>query len=183
MPIPMVTGRIAWARRGQARHPGIVGRSAYGMSRETFSGTEVSYEQIGENDIKLPHLYSCSQQLRLLRMMLLREQRDTLWIGQAIPRDWLKTRPASRRPRRCNRIRRCRFSDQRGRRRYEKCLWIPPTRKPPSKILLRLRDPRQRNIASVTVNRVPHSAFAGETIELKGLDGPADIRVTFVDPK
>jgi hypothetical protein len=161
---------------------GLYGALAYGMSRETFSGTEVSYQQIGENDIKLPHLYSCSQQLRLLRMMLLREEGNTLWIGQAIPRDWLK-------PGRQVVVRGAptAFGDVGFRINAAadgmQVRLHPPTRKPPSTILLRLRDPRQRNIASVTVNEAPHRVFVGETIELKGIDGPAHIRVTFVDSK
>ena len=152
------------------------------MSRETFSGTEVSYHRTGENDIKLPHLYSCSQQLRLLRMMLLREDGDTLWIGQAIPRDWLK-------PGRQVTVRKAptAFGDVSFRivaaADAVQVHVDPPTRKSPSKILLRVRDPRQRNIASVTVNNAPLSTFSEETIELKGIDGPADIRVTFANPK
>jgi hypothetical protein len=161
---------------------GLYGAMAYGMSRETFSGTEVSYERIGENDIKLPHLYSCSQQLRLLRMMLVREEGDTLWIGQAMPRDWLN-------PGRQVLVRGAAttFGDV-GFRINAAADGVQvrldsPTRQPASTILLRLRDPRQRNIASVTVNNAPHRAFAGETIELRGINGPADIRVTFADSK
>jgi hypothetical protein len=172
---------------------GLYGAMAYGMSRETFSGTEVSYEQIGENDIKLPHLYSCSQQLRLLRMMLLREEGDTLWIGQAIPRDWLKpgrqvvvakapttfgdvgfriSAAADEMQVRINVA-----ADSHG----AAALLTAPTQHAPSVIQLRLRDPRHRNIAAVTVNKLPYHEFSGETITLRGLDGPADIRVRFAD--
>ena len=60
------------------------------MSRETHSGVEVTRLFSGANEPTLPHLYSCTQQLRLLRMMLVREDGDDLWIGQAVPRPWLE---------------------------------------------------------------------------------------------
>jgi hypothetical protein len=170
--------------RDEVKHAilGLYGTLAYGMSRETFSGTEVSYEQIGENDIKLPHLYSCSQQLRLLRMMLLREEGDTLWIGQAIPCNWLTAgrQVAVHGAPTTFGIVSFRISAEADGMRVH---LDPPTRKPPSTIRLRLRDPRQRNIASVTVNKARYSSFVRDTIELKAIDGSADIYVTFVDSK
>ena len=58
---------------------------AYGMSRGTYAAVECTAIRTGENYWTLPHTYSNTQQLRLLRNMLLREDGDKLWIGQAIP--------------------------------------------------------------------------------------------------
>ena len=46
--------------------------------------------QTGENDYTLPHLYSCTEQLRLLRNLLVREDGDILRLAQGIPRAWLE---------------------------------------------------------------------------------------------
>ena len=63
---------------------------AFGMTRDTYSPVEVTMIDTGENQYTLPHLYSCTEQLRLLRNLLLREDGDVLWIGQGIPREWLE---------------------------------------------------------------------------------------------
>jgi len=62
---------------------------AYGMTRDTYSGVECTTCVTGANAATLPHLYSCTQQLQTLRMMLVREDGDTLIIGDATPRAWL----------------------------------------------------------------------------------------------
>lgn len=68
---------------------GFYGSLAYGMSRDTYSGVEVTDLATGNNERTEPHLYSATQQLRLLRMMLVREEGDTLVLGGGIPRAWL----------------------------------------------------------------------------------------------
>ena len=78
-------------KRGDARKVllGFYGMLAYGMTRDTYSGVECTLCTTGENAHTLPHTYSCTQQLRLLRDMLIREDGDSLRIGEAIPRTWL----------------------------------------------------------------------------------------------
>ena len=63
---------------------------AFGMTRDTYSPVEVSMIATGENHYTLPHLYSCTEQLRLLRNLLVREDGGVLWLGQGIPRAWLE---------------------------------------------------------------------------------------------
>jgi hypothetical protein len=75
---------------------GFYGSLAFGMSRETYSGVEVTHLLTGANEPTLPHLYSCTQQLRLLRMMLLRDEGDELRILPAAPFAWLETGKAVR---------------------------------------------------------------------------------------
>ena len=60
------------------------------MTRDTYSPVEVTMIRTGENHYTLPHLYSCTEQLRLLRNLLVREDGETLVIGQGVPRAWLE---------------------------------------------------------------------------------------------
>jgi hypothetical protein len=62
---------------------------AYGMSRETYSGVEVANFRTGDNAPSLPHTYSCSSQLRLLREMLVSEDGGRLVLGAGVPAGWL----------------------------------------------------------------------------------------------
>ncbi len=69
---------------------GLYGMMAYGMSRGTYSPVEVTDHRTGENHKTLPHTYSCSMQLRMVRNMLLREQEDALVLADAVPSAWLE---------------------------------------------------------------------------------------------
>lgn len=159
---------------------GFYGALAYGMSRETYSGVEVTRLFTGENDPTLPHLYSCTQQLRLLRMMLLREDGDTLWIGQAVPRHWMADGntigmtdaptgfgPVSFtiRPHPAN-----------GRIEVE---LDAPARKTPRAIHLRLREVNGRKIAAVKVNGKPVKAHSDETVELRSPKGRLHVEASY----
>lgn len=68
---------------------GLYGSMAYGMSRDTYAAVECTAIRTGENMATLPHTYSNTVQLRLLRNMLLRESGDDLQVGSAVPRPWL----------------------------------------------------------------------------------------------
>lgn len=68
---------------------GLYGSMAYGMSRDTYAAVECTAIRTGENMATLPHTYSNTVQVRLLRNMLLRESGDDLQIGFAVPRSWL----------------------------------------------------------------------------------------------
>ena len=63
---------------------------AYGMSRGTYSAVEVSFLPYGINELTLPHTYSNTQQLRMLQMMLVKEEGDDLWLAFGTPRAWLE---------------------------------------------------------------------------------------------
>ena len=65
---------------------------AYGMTRDTYSAVEVTRITEGYNEGTLPHTYSNTQQLRMLRMMFLKEEPNELWLAPATPRAWLDTR-------------------------------------------------------------------------------------------
>ncbi|MBM4061739.1 MAG: hypothetical protein FJ265_11690 [Planctomycetes bacterium] len=82
-----------WLERLRAGEPGrallgFYGSLAYGMGRDTYCGVEVTKIASGEGTPTTPHLYSTTQQLRLLRMMLLREEGDELWLLGGAPTAW-----------------------------------------------------------------------------------------------
>ncbi len=79
-------------RRGDAERVllGFYTTLACGMGRETYCGVEVTQIMTGEPTPTMPHLYSGTQQLRLLRNMLVLEEGDGLVLNAAAPRDWLK---------------------------------------------------------------------------------------------
>ncbi len=159
---------------------GLYGSLAYGMSRETYSGVEVTRLFTGDNEPTLPHLYSCTQQLRLLRMMLVQEDGDQLWIGRAIPRPWLggeavteiKSAPTAFGPVSFT------IRPHPARARTEVDL-MAPSRRTPSAILLRLRDPARRNITGVRVNGLALRTFDKDTIQLPSPAGRLMIEVAY----
>jgi hypothetical protein len=79
-------------KRGDVRKSllGFWSMLAFGMTRDTYSPVEVTMIETGENHLTLPHLYSCTEQLQLLRTLLLREDQGVLQIGEGIPRAWLE---------------------------------------------------------------------------------------------
>ena len=159
---------------------GFYGSLAYGMSRETYSGVEVTHMFTGDNEPTLPHLYSCTQQLRLLRMMLVQEDGDRLWLGRALPSHWLggeavteiRDAPTAFGP--VSFV----IHPHPKQDRTDVELW-PPARRTPKTILLRLRDPEMREIADVKVNGEAIKTFTGDTIELGSPAGHMDIEVTY----
>jgi len=126
---------------------------AYGMSRGTYSAVEVSYLPYGINELTLPHTYSNTQQLRMLRMMLVKEEGDDLWLAFGTPRAWLED---------------------------GKSLWVKGAPTPyeplsstgdriPNEAKLRIRVPVSLgNLKSVTVNGNEWRSFHDDLIHLKG---------------
>jgi hypothetical protein len=158
---------------------GFYSMLAFGMTRDTYSPVEVSMIATGENQATLPHLYSCTEQLRLLRNMLIREDGDTLHIGQAIPRAWLEPGkrvaatdapttfgPAS-------------FSTVANADGTMTVKLKPPTRRPPARVALRLRHPQLKQIAEVKPSTNAKFDVAGETITFANLTEPLEVGVTF----
>jgi hypothetical protein len=159
---------------------GFYGSLAYGMSRETYSGVEVTRLFSGDNDPTLPHLYSCTQQLRLLRMMLVQEEESRLWIGRAMPRHWLAGGAVTEVTDAPTAFGPVSFVIRPG---LDKgpteVELMAPARRTPEAILLRLRDPGMRKIASVRANGRDIRTFAGETIELEAPTGRLKIEVAY----
>jgi hypothetical protein len=73
-----------WIVDAIEKRGGFLVNAGLGMTRDTYSPVEVTMIETGENHATLPHLYSCTEQLQLLRTLLLREDRDVLQIGEGI---------------------------------------------------------------------------------------------------
>lgn len=156
-------------QRGDARKVllGFWSMLAYGMTRETYSGVECTSIATGANYWTLPHLYSSTQQLRLLRNMLLREDGDTLRIGDAIPRAWLVDSNkigVNNAPTRFGDVSYAITSSAKKGAIHIKL--APPTRNAPKLIHITLRHPKQTPIRSVLVNGRKWIKFGRESIEL-----------------
>jgi len=134
----------------------------------------------GANEPTLPHLYSCTQQLRLLRMMLVREDGADLRIGQAIPRPWLESgkkidlqnAPTSFGP--------VSFTiESHIDRRQIAVNLTAPARETPRAIILRLRHPNGEAIKSVTMDGKPIDSFKDDTVTLASPRGALKILVEY----
>ena len=159
---------------------GFYGSLAYGMSRDTWAGVECTNVVTGTNARTLPHLRSGTQQLRLLRHMLVREQGGTLILGQAVPQHWLTTG---------KQVAVLRAPTHFGAVSYTVDSHIdqgrilvklePPRRSPPDAIVLHLRHPEGAKIHSVSVDGKPLTAFANGAITMRGLGRPVQVEVRY----
>jgi hypothetical protein len=149
---------------------------AFGMTRDTYSPVEVTMIKTGENHYTLPHLYSCTEQLRLLRNLLVREGGETLVIGQGVPRAWLKPGKhiaVNAAPTSFGEVS-CRIEPQDPG--NVRITLDPPSRKPATEIRMHLRDPRRRRIARVEGADV---SISGEVIVLRGLKKSVELNVIY----
>ena len=168
-------------KRGEVRKVllGFYSMLAFGMTRDTYSPVEVTMIETGENHYTLPHLYSCTEQLRLLRAMLIRENGDELRLGEAIPRAWLehgKKVSVMAAPTEFGEVT---YQIQPQADGSMQIHLDPPHRQTPSKISLTLREPRGRRIVSVNAASGGSVQFSRETIVLPRPNAPVDLLVRF----
>jgi hypothetical protein len=158
---------------------GLYGSMAYGMARGTYAAVECTAVRTGENYWTLPHTYSNTQQLRLLRNMLLREDGDKLWLGQAIPRPWLargKRVAVTSAPTLFGPVT---FSLNTAADGSMRVHLEPPTRSTPAEIVIRLRHPDHLKIRAVNGGAAGQVQSAGETLRLQRVTNPTDLEVQF----
>ncbi|NQT17895.1 MAG: hypothetical protein HQ582_34405 [Planctomycetes bacterium] len=116
------------------------------------------------------------------RIMLLQERGDELWLAPFVTRNWLRHGMTVR----CQNA-----PTDFGRAGYEihssadsgviEAVIDPPTTRPPSRIVLRLRHPHEKPIKSVTANGSSHKDFdaGAETIRLEPSGKQMTIRVEY----
>jgi len=159
---------------------GFYGSLAYGMSRRTWAGVECTNMITGANANTLPHLRSGTQQLRLLRNMLVREQTDRLLLAQAVPQHWLadgKQVNVENAPTRFGNVSYTIDSHvDEGR---ISVTLDPPKRNPPAGIVLHLRHPARKPIKAATVNGVPIKQFGNGTVTLGNVKGQTNVEVRY----
>ena len=113
-----------------------------------------------------------------LRYLFVREERDTLLIGQAIPREWLRA------GQRCGIERTGTYFGPTsvvytGGANEISARLDGPRRNTPKAIRLRFREPGGRSLASVAVNGKPWKQFKGEWVELPGDVGAATVVASY----
>jgi hypothetical protein len=159
---------------------GFYGSLAYGMTRETYSAVEVTWVAKGDNMHTLPHLYSNTQQLRLFRNMLLREDGEDLIIGQAIPRHWLAPGKRIDVVRAPTAFGPTSFTIESEANRGRLTVFIePPVRKAPRSIKVRLRHPERLPILGVDAKYMPQIRFERETVTLANVREPIRVEVRY----
>ncbi|MGI6294539.1 MAG: hypothetical protein ACOX3G_00465 [Armatimonadota bacterium] len=159
---------------------GFYGFLAYGMTRDTYSGVECTSIVTGTNYWTLPHLYSCTQQLRLLRNMILSEDNGSLRIGDAIPRSWLedgKRLVVRQAPTQFGDVSMKIVSEANsGRITVD---FSPPIRLAPKSITLRLRHPGNKAITSVRVDGRLWDKFDRDSVDISGVGRRVRVVVSY----
>ncbi len=159
---------------------GFYGSLAYGMSRETYSAVEVTFLKEGKNFMTLPHLYSNTQQLFLLRNILVREVGNELHLGQAIPQAWLDTNKEVRVERAPTSFGTVSFAIRSQVDQGRISIRIdPPTRRPAASIRVRLRHPQNAPIRSVITKEEKAATFSSDTVTLRDLRAPTTVEVLY----
>lgn len=172
-------------KRGEPKKAilGLYGAMAYGMSRTTYSGVECTDIHTGGNAPTLPHLRSGTQQLRLLRMMLVREQGDRLLLAQAVPQHWLKQgqrvevrdAPTMFGPVSYT----IESAADQGRMTVQ---LVPPRRNPPSQIQVFVRHPAGKPIRKASVPGKPPAGLGADRVTLHGVTEPVNLELRYDAP-
>ena len=156
---------------------------SYGMARETFSTQECSfivsgtanYGDVGPEhwySSRQPHLHSTSEMIRLLDMMLLKEEKDEVWLTWGTPRKWLEDGKKIE-------IRKVQTSygpfdigiDSHVSDGFIKAELTSSLRKMPAVIRLKLRHPEGKKIRKVEINGKNWNDFKGEVINIHPSEG------------
>lgn len=163
------------------------GLIAYGMSRETFSTQECSdivnginiYGNQGEKhwaSTRQPHLHSSSELIRLVNMMLLKEEKEEIWLTWGTPRKWLEDGKMIG----VKKMNTC-FGpvdfniDSHVSEGYIKTNIHASLKKSPSLIRLKLRHPDKKKIRKVEINGEQWKDFDSEVITIRPAGGEMTI--------
>ncbi len=159
---------------------GLYGSLAYGMSRDTWAGVECTNMIHGANAATLPHLRSGTQQLRLLRNMLVREDANRLLLAQAVPQHWLTDGQEVQIEDAPTRFGKVSYSihSHTGDGRIEVRI-TPPKRTPPVAIVVYLRHPDGKPIRSATANGEAVKSFDAGSVTLDKVMEPVTIQVNY----
>jgi hypothetical protein len=113
-----------------------------------------------------------------LRYLFVREEGDTLLIGQAIPRDWLKPGQKCGMENTATYFGSASVIYEGGAGRITATLQ-GPTRNPPREIRLRFRTPGEEQLVRVTVNGQPWNKLDGDWVILPGNIGKAVVETAY----
>jgi hypothetical protein len=149
------------------------GLVSYGMARELYSTQEMSNILVGNSNewssLRQPHLHSTSELIRLTNLMLIKEERDEIWLAFGVPRKWLEDGNAIevKKAQTCFGPFNFRIESHVSKG-FIKANISSSLRKSPSAIKLKLRHPEGTKISRVEVNGAIWKDFKGEIINLTG---------------
>jgi hypothetical protein len=172
-------------KRGEPKKAilGLYASMAYGMSRNTYSGVELTLLESGDNASTLPSIHSGMQQLRLLRMMLVREDGDRLLLAQAAPQHWFKQG---------RRVEVLDAPTTFGKASYTiesaaehdrmTVHLVPPRRKEPKEIRLFVRHPDGKPIRRALAAGKPLDSFDAGSVTLHNVPEPVTVELQYGSP-
>jgi hypothetical protein len=169
-------------KRGQPRKAmlGLYGSMAYGMSRSTYAGVECTDIKTGGNALTLPHLRSGTQQLRLLRMMLVREEGDRLLLAQAAPQHWFQQGQCVELKDAPTRFGPVSYTIQSAVAQGRVTVQLtPPRRNPPRETQLFVRHPAGKPIAQVLLDGKPLTRFDAGSVTLPTPRAPVTLELRY----
>ena len=156
---------------------------SYGMARETYSTNEhwfivtgtSNYGNLGEThwlSARQPHLHSTTEMIRLTNMMLLKEEKNEVWLAWGTPRKWLEDgkKIELRKAQTCFGTFDVSINSHVSEE-YINTELTTSLRKSPSVIRLKLRHPEGKKIKKVEINGKQWNDFKGEVINIYPEDG------------
>jgi hypothetical protein len=152
---------------------------SYGMARETFSTQECSFITSGTANYgnvgpqhwyssRQPHLHSSSEMIRVLHMMLLKEEKDEVWLAWGTPRKWLEDGKKIE----VTKVQTVYgpfniYIDSHVSEGFIETKVVADLKMMPSVIRLKLRHPEGKEIGSVEINGEKWKDFKGEVVNIK----------------
>ena len=113
-----------------------------------------------------------------LRQLFIREEGDTLILGQAVPREWLKKGQSCGMERAATYFGQMSIVYEGGENEITARVELPK-RNLPKAVRLRFRTPEEHGIKSVFVNGKEFPGFKGEWVDLPPELGRAEINITY----
>ncbi len=162
---------------------GFYGTLACGMGRDTYCGVEVTQIMTGQPTPTTPHLYSGTQQLRLLRNMIVQEEGDELVIGRGVPKHWLapgKAIDVRNAPTGFGAVSFVLEALEGGRK--TRIRLDPPQRIPPRTIRLAMRHPDDARPTQVRVNGTVVEADTAQPLRIPCQPGRMEIEILYAAP-
>lgn len=160
---------------------GLYGSMAYGMSRGTYAAVECTTIKTGENAHTLPHTYSNTVQLRLLRNMLVREDGDKLLLAHFTPRQWLEPGKSIRVEDAPTSFGKVSYSIESKADGGVIVKLTPPAANPPAEVRIRVRHPGGKDIKTSEFRggARPENTIEKDVLVLKKVSEPVTIALGY----
>jgi hypothetical protein len=174
--------RLTALNRGEPKRAilGLYSSLAFGITRSTYGGVETTCYATGRHGLTIPHLRSGTQQLRLLRAMLVREDGQRLLLAQAAPQQWF--RPGQQlevldAPTTFGKLSHTIAAAADGGQITVSLL--PPRRNPPQEIRVFVRHPVNKPIRRESAGGKPLTSFDAGSVALRDCGAPVRLELHY----